>query len=293
MAPTIPFWLGEAPSRTDELSVSVSRLRADVAERLRSDPAGEATVSWLLDDIGIAEPAARQLVEYLASALAALDCLPTQDTIVLERFFDEVGGMQLVIHSPYGSRVNRAWGLALRKRFCRKFSFELQAAATEDIVLAPAAHGFEVRRGCALPAPASVRRVLIRRCSMRRVWRPLALGDPGWRLRCAVPRRTQVAPQLAHGRRGLIGAVFDQIACARTSPAARDPRPSAGGSDHRRLSQRGDGHRNWSGCWAGSKPATSDRHPRSDPAVTAALEVLTARPMLISTTLRWRNAPRR
>jgi ATP-dependent Lhr-like helicase len=161
--PVPPGCPGEAPGRTDELSVSVSRLRADVAERLRSDPAGEATVSWLLGDIGIAEPAARQLVEYLASALAALDCLPTQDTIVLERFFDEVGGMQLVIHSPYGSRINRAWGLALRKRFCRKFNFELQAAATEDniILSLTTAHSFELADVSRYLHSASARDVLI------------------------------------------------------------------------------------------------------------------------------------
>src|SRR5262249_53923817 len=128
MAPTIPFWLGEAPGRSDELSEAVSRLRADIAARLAADPTPAATAAWLSEG-GIGEPAARQLVDYLAAANAALGTLPTRDTIVLERFFDETGGAQLVIHSPYGSRINRAWGLALRKRFCRKFNFELQAAA--------------------------------------------------------------------------------------------------------------------------------------------------------------------
>ena len=144
--PNIPFWLGEAPGRTDELSVSVSRLRATAGERLRSDPSGKAARQWLAEEIGIGVPAAEQLVEYLAAGAAALGCLPTQDTIVLERFFDEAGGMQLVIHAPFGSRINRAWGLALRKRFCRKFNFELQAAATEDnIVLSlTTAHSFEL-----------------------------------------------------------------------------------------------------------------------------------------------------
>src|SRR5438067_1067008 len=113
MAPNIPFWLGEAPGRTDELSQSVSRLRAEFNARL---PSGNI-LSWLRDEAGIAEPAAEQIVEYLASGHAALGVLPTQDRLVIERFFDEVGGMQLVIHSPYGSRLNRAWGLALRKRF--------------------------------------------------------------------------------------------------------------------------------------------------------------------------------
>ncbi len=147
MAPTIPFWLGEAPGRTDELSRAVSRLRKEIAVRLPADPRGEGVVRWLIEKVaGVGEPGARQLVEYLAAAHAALGCLPTEETLVLERFFDETGGMQLVIHSPYGSRINRAWGLALRKRFCRKFNFELQAAATEDnIVLSlTAAHSFEL-----------------------------------------------------------------------------------------------------------------------------------------------------
>jgi ATP-dependent Lhr-like helicase len=108
--PTIPFWLGEAPGRTDELSVSVLRLRADTAARLRSDPAGVTARRWLVEDVGIAPPAAEQLVEHLAAGAAAFGCLPTQETVVLERFFDEAGGMQLVIHAPFGSRINRAWG---------------------------------------------------------------------------------------------------------------------------------------------------------------------------------------
>ena len=108
-------------------------------------------------------PAAEQLAEYLATSHAALGCLPTQETIVFERFFDEAGGMQLVIHAPYGSRINRAWGLALRKRFCRKFNFELQAAATEDnIVLSlTTAHSFELGDAARYLHSASVRTILI------------------------------------------------------------------------------------------------------------------------------------
>ncbi len=241
LPPSIPFWIGEAPGRTDELSAGVSRLREEVAARLgpgvgaesKSPPAplfqrgepgvgaesspatdgalpreaptpGEAlpsrepaksladvapypakpfetsvapqsagsaephaaprpaesaeapasavppfekggqggfavghgnAIAWLRDELGLDADAARQLVDYLASAQAALGELPTQSRIVLERFFDESGGTQLVIHTPFGSRINRAWGLALRKRFCRKFNFELQAAATEDAIV--------------------------------------------------------------------------------------------------------------------------------------------------------------
>src|SRR5690606_15763497 len=131
--PTIPFWLGEAPGRTDEMSVGVSRLREEIAQRVGGDP--ESLVAWLMEDVGLPEEAARQLADYCANQQAALGAMPTRDTIVLERFFDESGGTQLVIHTPYGSRVNRAWGLALRKRFCRKFNFELQAAATENAIV--------------------------------------------------------------------------------------------------------------------------------------------------------------
>ena len=132
--PSIPFWLGEAPARSNELSAAVAELRAEVEKRLGDREQATGWVASLLSGDSSA-PAAYQLVEYLAESKRLLGTLPTQDTIVAERFFDEAGGMQLVIHSPFGSRVNRAWGLALRKRFCRQFNFELQAAATEDALL--------------------------------------------------------------------------------------------------------------------------------------------------------------
>ncbi|MGH8496216.1 MAG: DEAD/DEAH box helicase [Gammaproteobacteria bacterium] len=131
--PNMPFWLGEAPGRTDELSRAVSELRGRADEQLGNGL--DATERWLAGEYGIDESAASQLAAYLAAARAALSLLPTQQRIVFERFFDEVGDMHLVIHSPYGSRLNRAWGLALRKRFCRKFNFELQAAALEDSIV--------------------------------------------------------------------------------------------------------------------------------------------------------------
>ncbi len=105
--PTIPFWLGEAPGRSDELSDSVSRLRKEIGQRLEAKP--DSVLPWLIDEVGIAEAAAEQEVEYLAAGKAALGAMPSKDTIVLERFFDEAGGQQLVIHTPYGSRINRAW----------------------------------------------------------------------------------------------------------------------------------------------------------------------------------------
>ncbi|HUP02184.1 MAG TPA: helicase-related protein [Gemmatimonadota bacterium] len=132
--PSIPFWLGEAPARTAELSSEVSRLRRDVGEKLAD---GEGAASrWLVDEVqGLPPEAARQIEEYLAATQKVLGVIPTQETLVLERFFDEAGGMQLVVHAPFGGRINRAWGLALRKCFCRSFNFELQAAADEDAIV--------------------------------------------------------------------------------------------------------------------------------------------------------------
>jgi ATP-dependent helicase Lhr and Lhr-like helicase len=131
--PTIPFWLGEAPARSAELSHSLSRLRQSVSDRL--DSGDDAAVGFLVGDVGLTDAAARQIVDYLALGQAALGTMPTEDRLVLERFFDEQGGMHLVIHAPFGGRINRAWGLALRKSFCRKFDFELQAAANEDAIV--------------------------------------------------------------------------------------------------------------------------------------------------------------
>ncbi|MBV8320618.1 MAG: DEAD/DEAH box helicase [Hyphomicrobiales bacterium] len=227
MAPTIPFWLGEAPGRSDELSAAVSRLRTEVAARLRAGEPVERTLRWLVDEVGIAAPAAEQLLEYLAAAQAALEGLPTQDTIVFERFFDEVGGMQLVIHSPYGSRINRAWGLALRKRFCRKFNFELQAAATEDnIVLSlTTAHSFELADVARYLNSATIRPLLIQAL----LDAPMFITRWRWVIgvALALPRfrgGKKVAPQLARmGAEDLIAAVFpDQIACAENLTGERE-----------------------------------------------------------------------
>jgi ATP-dependent Lhr-like helicase len=246
MAPNIPFWLGEAPGRSDELSQSVSRLRREISDRLPTLGAhsasphpnpprhaggqrvgGTSALRWLIDEIGIAEPAADQLFEYLAAARAALGVLPTHDTIVFERFFDAVGGMQLVIHSPYGSRVNRAWGLALRKRFCRKFNFELQAAATEDnIVLSlTTAHSFDLAEVQRYLHSASVRQLLVEALldapMFTTRWRwvaGVALSLPRFRGGKKVP------PPLARmDAEDLLAAIFpDQIACAENLTGARE-----------------------------------------------------------------------
>jgi len=163
--PTIPFWIGEAPGRSDELSAAVARLRAEVEARLTPLTAAsiEAARAWLREAHGLSSSAAEQLIDYLGAALGMLEALPTQDTIVFERFFDETGSQQFVIHAPFGSRINRAWGLALRKRFCRQFNFELQAAATEDAIVLSLGetHSFELESVARYLHSRSVRPLLV------------------------------------------------------------------------------------------------------------------------------------
>jgi ATP-dependent helicase Lhr and Lhr-like helicase len=217
MAPTIPFWLGEAPGRTDELSRSVVRLRREVENQLEHGI--EAALRWLIDEVKLDAVSATQLLDYLAAARAALGALPTQDTIVFERFFDEAGGMQLVVHSPFGSRVNRAWGLALRKRFCRKFNFELQAAATEDslVLSLTTAHSFELADVARYLHSNSVREILIQALCAAPMfvtrWRwtaAIALALPRFRGGKKVP-----APLARMNAEDLLASVFpDQVACA-------------------------------------------------------------------------------
>ena len=135
-APNVPFWRGEAPSRTEELSAQVAELRETVAGLISA--AGNAggppaeTVAWLKQECGLDQSGAAQLISYLREGKSALGAVPTRHRVIAERFFDEAGGMQLIIHAPFGGRINKAWGLALRKRFCRSFNFELQAAATDN-----------------------------------------------------------------------------------------------------------------------------------------------------------------
>ncbi len=235
--PNIPFWLGEAPGRTDELSAGVARLRGMVEDLLvASEPdqdtltpapssqgrgeksAVEHAVVALCESIDLSEAAARQIVEYLARARAALGALPTQQRLVMERFFDESGGMQLIIHSPFGSRLNRAWGLALRKRFCRSFNFELQAAATEDALILSLAtsHSFALEEVWRYLHSNSAEHILVQAIL------DAPLFGVRWRWNAsaalALPRYSggrKVAPQIQRMRsEDLLASVFpDQVAC--------------------------------------------------------------------------------
>ncbi|MGE0803337.1 MAG: DEAD/DEAH box helicase [Lautropia sp.] len=220
--PNIPFWLGEAPGRSDELSAAVSRLREAVAERPAAAAAG-----WLTDAVGLDEAAVGQMTDYLRQGLAELGTLPTQRRVVFERFFDESGGMQLVIHAPFGSRINRAWGLALRKRFCRRFNFELQAAATEDAIVLSlsTSHSFALDEVARYLHPASARDVLIQALL------DAPMFGARWRWNAtnalALPRFNggrKVAPQLQRMRaEDLLAAVFpDQVACAENLQGDRE-----------------------------------------------------------------------
>jgi ATP-dependent Lhr-like helicase len=239
--PTLPFWLGEAPARSDELSRAVSDLRADVEAALKGCTTTEPTttdpttnvvqafrpaVDWLVDETGIPPAAAEQIVAYLAAGHAALGVIPTQDTIVLERFFDESGGMQLVLHAPFGSRVNKAWSLALRKRFCRQFNFELQAAATEDALLLSLGpqHSFPLADVFRYLHPATTRDVLVQ------AFLDAPVFQTRWRwnttISLAVPRNRggkKVAPQLQRMLADdLMAAVFpDAAACLENIPGDR------------------------------------------------------------------------
>ncbi len=211
-APSIPFWLGEAPGRTRELSREVSHLREEIVA------AGDA-VEFLEHECGLDRRGAEQAVEYVRAGERALGVVPSQDVVVAERFFDEGGGMQLVIHAPFGSRINRAWGLALRKRFCRTFNFELQAAATDDGLLLSLSdqHSFPLEMVYSFLRPRTVEHVLTQALldapmfGARWKWnasRALAV------LRFAGGRK--VPPPIQRMRSDdLLAAVFpDQAACA-------------------------------------------------------------------------------
>lgn len=227
--PTVPFWLGEAPGRTAELSAGVARLRTIAAEHLGdvSEEALQAALQSLQSEFNLSLIAAQQLVDYLGAAKALLGELPTQTCVVLERFFDEVGNQQLVIHAPFGIRINRVWGLALRKRFCRQFNFELQAAATDDAIILSLGetHSFALDDVARYLKSRSVREVLIQALL------DAPLFGIRWRwvvsIGLAVPRfrggRKTPAPLQRILAEDLMSVVFpDGVACAENVHGARE-----------------------------------------------------------------------
>ncbi|HEX3061834.1 MAG TPA: helicase-related protein, partial [Usitatibacter sp.] len=231
--PTMPFWLGEAPARSDEMTAAVSRLRAAVDARLPSpgDPRSEGelepAIRFLEAEYRLTRVAAAQIATYLGEAKRSLGLVPTTDRIALERFFDESGGMQLVLHAPFGSRINRAWGLALRKKFCQGFNFELQAAATEEGVILSlnASHSFPLEEVFRYLNPNTVRETLVQALVQSPIfetrWRwssTLALAVPRNRGGGRVPNQLQ----RMYGE-DLLQAVFpDAAACQDNLQGARE-----------------------------------------------------------------------
>jgi ATP-dependent Lhr-like helicase len=231
--PTMPFWLGEAPARSDEMSAAVSRLRAAVDAVLpapdspRKEGELEPAIRLLETDYFLSREAAEQIAKYLGEAKRSLGVVPTLDTIALERFFDESGGMQLVLHAPFGSRVNRAWGLALRKKFCQGFNFELQAAATEEglILSLNASHSFPLEEVFRYVHPNTLRETLTQAILQSPIfetrWRwssTLALAVPRNRAGARVPNQLQ----RMYGE-DLLQSVFpDAVACQDNLQGARE-----------------------------------------------------------------------
>ena len=226
--PTIPFWLGEAPGRSAELSFAVARLHGQLDELLGASPGDlQPSLDWLTETLGLDLASAEQIVEYLAPARLTLGALPSQDTLLMERFFDESGGTQLIIHTPFGSRINRAWGLALRKRFCRTFNFELQAAASEDAIVLSlsTSHSFELDEIWRYLHSNSAEQVLIQALL------DAPLFGVRWRwnagVALALPRYSggrKVPPHIQRMKsEDLIASVFpDQIACLENLAGERE-----------------------------------------------------------------------
>jgi len=211
-APSVPFWRGEAPGRTRELSLEVAGVRELIAAS--SDP-----VAFLQNECGLDRLGTEQAVEYVRAGARALGAMPSQDVVVAERFFDEGGGMQMIIHAPFGSRINRAWGLALRKRFCRTFNFELQAAATDNGLLLSLSdqHSFPLESVFSFLRPHSLKHVL----TQALLDSPMFGARWKWNASraLAVPRfmgGKKVPPPIQRMRSDdLLAAVFpDQVACA-------------------------------------------------------------------------------
>ncbi|MEX5215118.1 MAG: DEAD/DEAH box helicase [Nitrospiraceae bacterium] len=215
--PNIPFWRGEAPARTAELSAEVAWVRREI-DRLVDPQSGESALRWLKEECGLPERGAQQAVEYVLAGKAVLGTVPTQETVVAERFFDESGGMQLVIHAPFGGRVNKAWGLALRKRFCVTFDFELQAAATDEglVISLGEKHSFPLETVFSFLQATTVRDVLAQAVLVA----PMFTTRWRWNVTRALAllrfaKGKKVPPQIQRMKaEDLLAAVFpDAIAC--------------------------------------------------------------------------------
>ena len=244
--PTIPFWLGEAPGRSIELSAAVGELRREIGG-MANDP--ESASRYLQRECHMQAIAAEQMVEYLAEAQESLQVMPSDTDVVFERFFDEGGGQQLVVHAPFGSGVNRAWGLALRKRFCVRFDFELQAAANEEGILLslgptqsfPLEEAFEYLRSD--NAEQSLRQAVLYAPFWNTRWRWAATRAPGR----PSTARGEGSPTLpaTNDRRRLAGRRLPRAGRLPGEPgrAARGTRPSADRTNDGRLPARSGRHR--------------------------------------------------
>jgi ATP-dependent Lhr-like helicase len=216
--PNIPFWLGEAPGRSNEVSQAVSALRLEAETEIQgAAESGPVVNSWRATS-GLPESATQQLADYFAATYKALGALPSQQTLIIERFFDESGGMQLVIHSPFGIRINRAWGLALRKRFCRSFNFELQAAATDDAIVLSLGtqHSFPLDEVFRYLNSKTVRELLVQALLDAPMFPVRWRWNAGRALALPRQRGGQRVPAPLHRMESenLLGAVFpDQLAC--------------------------------------------------------------------------------
>ncbi len=233
--PTIPFWRGEAPSRTVELSAEVAALRAEIDRRLQAKSrTSSSPIAWLQEDCGLDLRGAEQAAAYIAAGRELLGAVPTQETVIAERFFDEGGGMQLVIHAPFGGRINRAWGMALRKRFCVTFDFELQAAATDEglVISLGERHSFPLSSVFGLLQSESLREVVTQAILQA----PMFTTRWRWNVTRALAvlrfeGGKRVPPQIQRMRaEDLLAAVFpDAVACQdnRQGPRAIPDHPLA------------------------------------------------------------------
>ncbi|MEO8402437.1 MAG: DEAD/DEAH box helicase [Gammaproteobacteria bacterium] len=234
--PSVPFWRGETPGRTNELSLRVSELRQKISDMLPSNcfptvaakeqPATLIAINWLKENCKVDAAGAEQIVEYILQGRALLGKVPTQKTVIAERFFDEGGGMQLIIHAPFGARINKAWGLALRKCFCRSFNFELQASATDNgiNIALTEQHSFPLSDVFAFLNPKTIRSVLTQAVLQSPLFATHWRWDAGRSLALVRFRNGKKVPPniLRMLSDDLLAAVFPDAAACQDNLAGRD-----------------------------------------------------------------------